>query len=382
MIQTARIVLTVFVALATLFPPSASAKPYNQSSHPPEFFRDLLAGRVFVFDQFGHLSAAYHANNGNFFSCRYSIHDARYLTSYPSATWRIGTPAGASNLELRWFTEEESTDDEHTATPYLNRLRRVIIYTPNTGAFHTESYFRRSDHWQVSRQGWIQNAWPKALLSKCPDLNLPTSLTIHPGQDTLDFDHVQATATPLRNYPGSRTHYPGATGIGAAGNQPTMTESQFNVAIRSFHGYISHTPRGRRAVFNILPNRRETWLLHDNNDLKDAGTVSASQDGRLLTINWQISGLKQSIHFGYPIPLLSTGKLHPAFAMMKDLAESARPVLLVDKTPHVFRRDGTVNAGPASGSWHISRGAIHIDIAGSSRAFPWREFAEIAGWKQ
>ena len=294
-----------------------------------------------------------------------------------------GTPAGASNLEIRWFTEEESIDDEQTATPYLNRLRRVIIYTPNTGAFHTESYFRRSDHWQVSRQGWIQNAWPKALLSKCPDLKLPTSLTIHPGQDTLDFDNVRAAATPLRNYPGSHARYPGATGIGAAGNQPTMTEAQFHAAIRTFHGYISRTPKGRRAVFNILPDRRETWLLHDNNDLKDAGTVSRNKDRRLLTINWQLSGLKQSIHIGYPIPLLSTGKLHPAFAMMKDLTESSRSVPLAGENTHVFRADGTLtDTGSGIGSWYISKGAIHVETAGISRAFPWREFAKIAGWKK
>ena len=258
----------------------------------------------------------------------------------------------------------------------------VIVYTPNTGAFHTESYSRGWNHWAVARQGWLQNEWPKVLLSKCPDLDLPSSLTIDTRQDSIDFNRVRATATPVRNHPGSQARYPGATGIGAAGNEPTMTPEQFHAAIRSFHGYIARTPRGYRAVFNILPERREAWLLHDNNDLKDTGTVSASQDGRLLTINWRTSGRKQSIHVGYPIPLLSTGKHHPAFAMMKDLVESARPVALAGENAHIFRAGGTVSAGDSRGTWHISRGAIHIDIAGTSRAISWREFADIAGWKQ
>lgn len=388
MIRTARTAILVLAALAAfaLFPQSGTARPYNQSSHPPDFFRDLLSGRVFVFDQFNHVSAVHYAENGRLYSCRYSIHDDRYLPSFPTSSWTIGTPAGPSNLEVSWTEEQEPAYDEHAPIPYRNTIRRVIIYNPETGSFHTESYYSRSDYWRVARKGWIQTSWPQILLSRCPGLDLPASLPIHHRQTATKISHAKAAATPIRNHPGSHVRYPGATGIGAAGNQPTMTPKQFDAAIRAFHGYIARTPKGRRAVFNILPNYRETWLLHDNDDIRDTGTVTLTDNGRLLTTNWHISGFRHSIHVGYPIPALSTGVLHPAFAMMKGLANTRTPVPVPlnggPPIPHIFRSDGSLTARGHTGTWRISRGAIHVDVAGDTRAFPWREFAEIAGWKQ
>ena len=387
MIRTARTAILVLAALATiaLFPQSTTARPYNQSSHPPEFFKDLLSGRVFVFDQFDRVSAVHFAQNGRLYSCRYSIHDNRYLSSFPTSSWRIGTPAGPSNLEVSWTDPEEITHDEQAPIPYRLTRRRVIIYDPDTGSFHTESYFSRSDHWRVARQGWIQNAWPQALVSRCSDLDLPASLQIDPRQTTTDFSRAKATATPVRNHPGSDARYPGATGIGAAGNQPTLTPESFHAAIRGFHGYIARTPRGRRAVFNILPDRRETWLLNDDNNIRDTATLTLTDNGRLLTTTWNRLGIQRSLHVGYPISAISTGVLHPAFAMMKDLADAESPVAIPldgkHPIPLVFGSDGVLTAKGRTGSWHISRGAIHVAIAGRSHVFPWRDFAKIAGWK-
>ena len=374
------------IAAAALSPHGAAAKPYNQSSHPPEFFRDLLSGRVFVFNRFNRVSAVYFAANGSLYSCRYSIHGNRYLSSFPTSTWRIGTPAGPSNLEVSWTDTEEIAHDDQAPIPYRHARRRVIIYDPDTGSFHTESYFSRSDHWRVARRGWIQTAWPQALVSRCSDLDLPASLRIDARQNTADFSRTKATATPIRNPPGSNAKYPGATGIGAAGNRPTLTPEHFHAAIRGFHGYIARTPRGRRAVFNILPDRRETWLLNDDDGIRDTGTVTLTDNGRLLTTTWNFLGIKRSIHVGYPISAISTGVLHPAFAMMKDIAAAKTPVAVSldgnQPIPHVFGSHGAVTAERRSGTWHISRGAIHVAIAGRSRTFPWREFAEIAGWEK
>ena len=86
------------------------------------------------------------------------------------------------------------------------------------------------------------------------------------------------------------------------------------------------------------------------------------------------------------ISAISTGVLHPAFATIKDIAAAKTPVPVSldgnQPIPHVFGSDGAVTAKRRTGSWHISRGAIHVDVAGHSRTFPWREFAEIAGWEK
>ena len=374
MIRTARITLTVLAALATLaiFTPGNAAKPYNQSSHPPEFFRDLLAGKVFIYKAYDHPAAYYFTNKGAIRACWYSSKKRHYVTGFSTPTWSIGTPAGPSNYEMHWTTS--------TGEPRYRR--RVIIYTPDTGQLHLESLSPKTKVWTVSQRGWLQHAWPKALANPCAHIGLPYTLPIDEYQDTLSFEHMKANASPVKNYPSSEIRYPGATGIGAAGNKPTTTPEQFHATIRAFHGYVLKSSKGRWLLFNALPDRLESWLLDSERDIIDAGTASLTNNGTLLTTDWDMLEIQHDLHVGYPIPLLSTGQLHPAFAMMKDLADSARPVALPGDLAHVFRAGGTVSAGDSKGTWHISRGAIHIDIAGTSRAISWREFADIAGWKQ
>lgn len=383
MIRLARIAAICFAVLAALSAhvapdrAHAGSQPYNQSSHPPEFFRDLLGGRVFVYEFNGMPAARYHARDGSVIPCWYSHRQQRYVrTSSTSSSWRIGTPAGPSNLEMRWTT---SADKQRY-------LRRVIIYTPDTGAFHLERFSGNTRRWSATLRGWIQETWPKVLLDECPHLGLPHDLPVDDYQDSLSFEHMKANANPVRNHPGSDRGYPGATGIGAAGNGPTLTPQDYDSAIRAFHGLVSRTNRGRRVVFNILPDSREAWLLYDDDDIRDTGTVSYTQNGALLTTDWHLSGLRHSLHVGYPIPAVSTGALHPAFAMMNDLASSGRPVAIAagsdEAVPHVFRADHTVHAAGGAGTWRISRGAIHFDAGGETLSFPWREFAEIAGWNK
>ena len=379
MIRTARIALTVFAAVATLafFPPDGSARPYNQSSHPPEFFRDLLAGRVFVYRHRinGYPAAKYFDKNSNVLLCWFSPKQNQYVIPRSPPTWAIGTPTGPSNYELRWTN--------NAGQP--RHRRRVVIYNPDTGQFHFEAYFKKSKRWEITQNGWLQDSWPSALANGCSHLDLPADLTINQRQDSVSFEHMKANATPIRNHPGSDIRFPGATGIGAAGNKPTTTPEQFHALIRAFHGFLLQSNKGRWQLFNMLPDRPEAWLLDSDHDLIDTATVSLTENNTLLTTTWDRLGIKRNLHVGYPIPLLSTGKLHPAFAMMKDLTGSPRPVPLAGEdanpVPHVFRPDGTLTARHSTGSWHISKGAIHVEIAGTSRAFPWREFAKLAAWK-
>ena len=88
----------------------------------------------------------------------------------------------------------------------------------------------------------------------------------------------------------------------------------------------------------------------------------------------------------HPRPRVSRISRHPAFQMMIDLADSGQPVPLPDSgnaaRDHDFKSDGSVEPPERTGIWRLSRSALHVQAAGSTRAYPWRDMVAVSGWKE
>ena len=371
---TAAVCLSILTALAPLADADTPHRPKNLSSHPPEFFRDLLGGRVFVWKHRGQPAAILYRDDRAILSCWFDPRRDKFLRNYTNAEWKIGTPAGKSNIEERWF----SMTGNHRV------LRRVIIYTPSTGRFHFEARDPETEHWRIIRDGWVQDAWPKALVRHCPLMNLPNRLPIEQSQASLDFDLLKANANPIRNHRGSHIRFPGATGLAASRGQPTLSLQEVETTFRRYHQHLAIAPNGSRIVFLTQPDHREIWRLDQAHNVLDVGIMRLASNGTVMHTRWEKSGRRSKFLVGYPLPGIPTDELHPVFAMMDELTASRTAVSLPSITSkpldHVFASNGTVRTRHSAGTWHISRGAVHVDIDGARRAWPWREFARRAGW--
>ena len=371
---TAAVCLSVLTAFMPLAAAETPHRPSNLSSHPPKFFRDLLGGRVFVYNRGNNPAAVYHATDGSVVGCWHHSDRNRFVRAYSNTTWTIGTPRRKSNIEYRWTTPDAK---EH-------HLRRVIIYTPSTGRFHFEAVDRTTRHWKVTRDGWIQDDWPQILLELCPALDLPYSLRINEYQGSASFGNVKANASPIRNHPGSDIRFPGATGLGASRGQPTLSLDEVETTFREYDKRLSIAQNGSRIVFLAQPDHRELWRLDQAHNVVDVGIMRLATTGTVMNTRWEKSGRRSKFLVGYPLPAIPTDEFHPVFAMMNELTASRTAVSLPSITSrpldHVFASNGTVRTRHGAGKWHISRGAVHVDIDGASRAWPWRDFARRAGW--
>ncbi|MDE0059589.1 MAG: hypothetical protein OXI64_05935 [Defluviicoccus sp.] len=366
-----RIVAAAAFFAAILHPPALASErlPFNLSSHTPEFFRDLLSGRVWVYESNSKPAAAYLGKNQDKVDCWFQPSRNKYLRTYPDATWAITGNQG------RVFIKTTNAGKTYTRVPF---------YAPDTGRYHTEAPNKELTHWQIVTDGWIQNEWPRILLDRCPELGLPHDLPINENQASIQFSDVEANATPVRNHPGSDMRFPGATGLGASNGQPTLTVEQVEETLRQYNRHIAIGMQGRKLVFFAQSDHHEIWHLDADSSILDVGIMRLSPDGKIMKTRWDKTGRTSKNFVGYALPTIPTDRLHPVFAMMGQLTATARPVTLpsITTTPdaHVFASDGTVRTPHSAGSWHISRGAVHVDIDGVKRAYPWKDFAQRAGW--
>ena len=364
--------IAIPTAAPTLY--AAPHPPSNISSHPPEFFRDLLGGRVFVFAANGEPAAYYFSKDNRYVICWFDRAKQRFLRGYPG-TWRIGTPASPSNLQETWTTPTGDT----------RHRRRVIIYTPNTGRFHTEAYFNATKQWKIGVDGWIQNSLPKALYENCPHLGLPHDLLIDDYQDTLSFDHMKANASPVKHHPGSDRRFPGATGLGASRGAPTLTPHQVATTFQSLHRKISVDTRGAHLVYYRLLDHTEVWHLDKNMSVINTGIMRLDPYASTFITDWQRTGGKTRFRFGYPIPVQPTKRLHPVFPMMHNVVSRQQPVPIPGpdgvEIDHVFESTGAVQAPGRTGAWKISQGKVEVTFGHRTHAYPWRVFANFADWK-
>ena len=261
----------------------------------------------------------------------------------------------------------------------------VIIYDPRTGRLHAEQYSRDSKKWHVNRDSWIQDRWPASLRGMCSPPSLPPDLSIDQHQSSVDWNDLKRTASPIRNHPGSKYSYIGATGLSASSGQPTMTPQQVENYERLMHGVIGATHFDRRFVFVQVPNGSQVWLLDDRDDIIEVGTVSPVPGRDINVIRWRGSFPDYSYRVRFPIPVRPTPRLHPAFQMMIELVASERPVTLghpgSSTSVFVFRPAGKLHSVNGAGTWWVCEGEIKLKINDKVFGYPWREFADAAGWK-
>ena len=364
------ILATAFAQPANALPPHAR----NFSSHPSEFFRNLLAGRVFVHERNGAPAAIHYREGGTFYAC-WLADDAYFRRSPDEATWQIGTRSRLNNIQHR------------TYHPRFGErfMRRVMIYTPDTGRFHFEAYYRKPNEWRIDREGWIQEAWPRVLIDNCRDLNLPKDFPVDEAQTAYRFETFKQHANPILNHPGSERRFPGATGIAAAGNGPTLTPEDVEAALRSYEGKIIVSATGKRYAFHSLAQSREVWSLDPQVNVIDVATVRLDIDKGLFITRWQRSRGVGRLAYRYPMFAMSTGQPHPVFAMMEAVVRHRTAVPIPDgdgrKIAHVFHADGGVRTHDATGAWRISAGKVEMTFDHLTHAYPWRVFAGFADWK-
>ena len=368
-------VVAAFVCVMPAYgqaPERETVRPYNLSSHLPEFFRDLLGGRTWVFETRGSPGALFLGRNGTVQACRLGG-NGKFMGTPPGARWKIGTRNGPSNLELSWATPEG-----------IQHFRMVIVYDPKTGRLHGERFSTSERKWHIARDGWVQDGWPAGLVDACPGVTVPWDVKIDERQKGLEWEVVKANAVRVMNHPGSEARFPGATGLGASGGKPTLTLQEVNAARWAGHGFVGIDMSGEKRVSVVWPQYSEVWWLDENDDVVDVGITEIVGDGSVVVVRWEKSGHINTYHLGYPLPLMPTERRHPAFVMMDEVVERGEPVVLDHgdrgEVGVSFRGLGRVQSAAGSGKWWLSRGAVYVEIGGIRDIYPWRGFAASAGW--
>ena len=188
--------------------PFTRVRPYNLSSHLPEFFTQLLGGRVWVFQRRGAPAAVYLAKNGDVLGCWLRADNSGYVRSREGMKWGIGTPNSRLNFEVSWPTSEG-----------LRYYRMVVIYDGKSGRFHGERFNFKAKKWRVARDGWIQESWPRSLKDRCPGLLLPWDLKVEEDQRSLDWAATKSRGEPGQEVSGMGEIVSGRDGSGGVGRE-------------------------------------------------------------------------------------------------------------------------------------------------------------------
>lgn len=354
--------------------PFTRVRPYNMSSHLPDFFRGLLNDRVWIYRRNGSAAGMFLAADGRVGGCWLKRDQSGFVQPFASMRWRIGTPSGLSNFETSWATSEGP-----------RYFRMVLIYEGRTGALHGERFSGKSLSWHVTRDGWVQEGWPAVFVEKCGKLKVKPDIAVNEAQDTLDFERLRENAKRVVKAPGWKRSFPGATGLAKSKGKPTLTLEEVLKVRKRAHGKIRIGMNGHRWVYVAWPRYTEVWRVDDQDNVVDLGITRRTPDGRVSLLRWEKSGQINSYFIGYPMPSVGTGKKHSAFEMMDDLVAEKRKVVLADgggdRHEHVFSKDGSVATKGWVGRWFISRGAIVVKTNLGEARYPWREVAEGSGWK-
>ena len=379
------------VLLAAPAPPaSAYEYRYNLSSHSATFFVELLKGRVWILAR--RLTPAtrnkvwglYFNPNGRIYNCIF------FNGSYRMAetSWRIVYSRNFGSL-LNNYSLNEEPDPKQI-------LRHTpVFYDPDTGRLHAEGWFKKPSAWLVSKDGWVQDSWPRALKHVCPDVPLPADMAINERQTSRSLDKLrkQDPEAVIRNYPGSGLRRLGAVGIAAARNRPTVTITDLDRFFVEQNGQIVENPSGNRYAVAIGGPDDELWRLgaFDPDEIVDIAYGSISDDSKDLV--WSFEKRKQPLRYriGEAFPALPTGKRYAAHRLMDwIIAEGGAiglPFLDRDDVGLRFEAGGKVTASTNSGEeiagkWWWSRGNLHVQLSGVKEvmSYAWRPLAERLGW--
>ncbi len=374
-------------------PAPLDVRLYNYSSHGPEFFRELLKGRVYVShlpdyngDQIlsNRVRAVYHHPDGTLSGCWY--YDAIYKTR-PSK-WRV--VPGKNRVYLNYFPTWEIPD------PNKWKGHLPLFYDPASGRLHDEAWRQRPYNWIFAKVGWVQESWPRALKDSCPEMNLPVELPINEKQTSVFMSELreQDPDAPIRDFSGSHDRRtPGGIGIAHALSQGTVPFPARDLKrfLVENDGHVLESFKGRGYVLVLNPERDELWRLKDDGTIEDIGYLTPSADGKVIRLSFEVLPYKVRFLVGYALPLVWTGERYDAMAMMDWLVAQERDVALpfLEREGVAFRfaAGGAVKARATAGDdvagrWWWSRGRLHVRLDGVARAnaYPWRDLAAHVGW--
>ena len=183
----------ILLAIALSFSASATSIPnlandlINLSSHSSEFLKDLLGGRLWIYQRNGAPAAMYFRSDGHFRNCSMRTDGQSYRTSHPDWEWGIGTRSNRTSLQIALH-------------PSTRTVAMIVIYTPNSGRFHAEQYFKRTRDWRIVHDGWIQNTVPAVIHENCPNLRDLPDLPIDRSQTHTAWDKLLQSATPVLDH--------------------------------------------------------------------------------------------------------------------------------------------------------------------------------------
>ena len=387
----AALLLAAVVGLAGLGEEAVSAEATmtrQKSSHEAAFFRDLLTGRVWVYQKLSaespdirdYGSAAYFHADGRVTICTSTGSGA----IDNSGRWRV-VPSARFVALFNYIAPGEEPDPAQV-------LSHVpVFYDAETGQLHSERWVG-DDTWQVFLRGWVQESWPAGLAAVCPELT-PPGVPLNAGQESLVFWQLmrEDPQAAVRHFPGSERAIPGARGLAASGHQPTLPAEDLRAWLAENNGMIV---RGGllRYVLALGPRGDEVWLLEgDTDEIADTIRLIASEDGQGVELRFTAAPIGLLYRLGYPLGLVSTGARFGAMALMDSLVESgeAVPLPFMDRENVGFRffGDGTLRVGArgggeVGGEWWLSKGLLHLRVEGieAVNTFEWRALAYHVGW--
>ncbi|MDE0416432.1 MAG: hypothetical protein OXI95_05780, partial [bacterium] len=151
--------------------------------------------------------------------------------------------------------------------------------------------------------------------------------------------------------------------------------------LKAANGNVLEDRLGRAYVL-ALGQTDEFWAVDGEDRLTDVGYLTWNAATETLELDWELKGDVADYHHrpGDPLPVVDTGRRHPAFAIADWLVGSASDVLL----PYMgrqarfrFGENGALTVRGKDrdfpGSWTVSRGRLVLEIDGiTERAgYPW-----------
>lgn len=370
----AALVLSGMLALPVYAQDQIRTRPMNFSSHGPEFFQGLLAGRTWLFEREGRVGAMHFAADGRARGCWMRRKDGKYFATSGNWWWEVGIGIGGTKLAL--------------VRPVKGRVSSygmVLIYDGKSGRLHGERFDRKRKRWSVIADGWLEERWPGALVRACPGLKLPGSLAVSNARRDASWSAARNDRRAVVGHPGWRHGFPGAVGLGDTNGKPTLTLGELRKTVAAMHGTIVEDINGERRVLLLRELDGELWKLRDDGRITGTGTLELVRDGTVIVAKWEPSGSITSYYVGYPFPLRSTGRRYGAFRMMDALVSRGTAVVVElagGGTATVkLSAAGKLIGGGVNGGWRLTEGAVVLSVRGREYRYPWREFAERAGWR-
>lgn len=381
---------------------SAQSGTANYSSHDAEFFSNLLADRVWLYERPNSADAGdrglvwgvHHAADGTALAC---IHLGG-AWQIRRGRWRV---VPSPRFRALYNYQEAGTEPD----PGHERGHVPVFYDPGSGRLHSESVRAagppggRLSRWFVLSLGWVQESWPRALKDVCPALGLPAGLPVNEKQTATVMEEAvaQDPAAALRAAPGyspiadSHLRAPGSTGLAMAAGAPTVSAARLQAFLMANDGHVLESPAGTRLVLVLGAERDELWRLDAGGEVTDTAHLLAAADGAGIVAQWDRLPRRLEYRLGDPFPLRPTGERHHAFLLSDRLVADGRPLTLPfgahGAVPVRLHAGGAATAegtdkGEIGGRWWWSRGRLHVALEGTAEtsAYPWRALAaRVAG---